>query len=705
MKRLPFLLTSLQKIFRPLGVFWRLFRISFFQILAGVVLPFATYIVFDQGAEILAMMGEDITSTLWEVNRNAWAPFFFVIMNGLAGLAIWWTARSTLAVPRMRRLASLLGRRFGPWFFDWWPRLLGLAPLVIIAAGSLRQISRYHPPSPETVWGLRYLAAMHIAVAALLLGFFIFRRPFMAWLRRTTGWPEWVFDYWPWTLLGIGACSLGVLVVWFGSVSFLQQIGLGAVFSFSAIVSVLSTSILSRFQMKTGIPVFFLLFLLLVVSSLLVDNHLLRKIVREEPPERAAVGAAFEKWAARMLASHPGKEVPCFIVATEGGGIRAAYWTAVVLAGLQEGSLAAGSGARTEGDFASHVFAISGVSGGSIGSAVFAALLADEVPEIDKRSKQILGDDHLAPLISGLCVGEIYQAFSPILLPRTDRATTFEQSMEGSYRKYVEGAMDHRGLGAGLFWREEGKYHVPHLFLNSTLVESGQRIIFSDLAIDRGFIDAKDACDIQSPPEATAWDVPLITAAHASSRFTYSNPPGTLRDGTQCVDAGYFEDSGAATASEIVGTISKIKRVRGDAFRNIKLCVIMISHSSSGSKTAGAAETSSKDLKTKDSATKALLGLRGAIRSIVAPPLTLLQTRSARGTMERLEILEMEDGEKVEVIDFTLTKKSVPFPLGWSLSKEAAKDIGVQMTKDDPKNTEKKERVIGLLSSAEPLAP
>ncbi|MGY3690537.1 hypothetical protein ACVIGA_000617 [Bradyrhizobium sp. USDA 3240] len=60
------------------------------------------------------------------------------------------------------------------------------------------------------------------------------------------------------------------------------------------------------------------------------------------------------------------KPLPAFIVAAEGGGIRAAAMTAIV---LKELSL-------RNPKFADHLFAIVGVSGGSVGAATYAAALA-----------------------------------------------------------------------------------------------------------------------------------------------------------------------------------------------------------------------------------------------------------------------------------------------------------------------------------------
>jgi len=58
---------------------------------------------------------------------------------------------------------------------------------------------------------------------------------------------------------------------------------------------------------------------------------------------------------------------PVFIVSAEGGGIRAAFWTAGLLCAIQD----------EEPGFANHVLGISGVSGGSLGAATFAALVAE----------------------------------------------------------------------------------------------------------------------------------------------------------------------------------------------------------------------------------------------------------------------------------------------------------------------------------------
>src|SRR5262249_40964703 len=96
---------------------------------------------------------------------------------------------------------------------------------------------------------------------------------------------------------------------------------------------------------------------------------------------------------------------PIFLVATEGGGIRASYFTASVLDAIEQ---------KCPG-FAQHVIAISSVSGGSVGAAGFAGQSADTVANTDvpgctlgamkpgaqlTQARNVLATDLLSPLLS-----------------------------------------------------------------------------------------------------------------------------------------------------------------------------------------------------------------------------------------------------------------------------------------------------------------
>jgi hypothetical protein len=105
---------------------------------------------------------------------------------------------------------------------------------------------------------------------------------------------------------------------------------------------------------------------------------------------------------------------------------------------------------------------------------------------------------------------------------------------------------------------------TPALFLNSTMVETGQRTICTNLAVTTGpggaFADAHDLhAHLRSvTPSAGAWqDVRLSTAAHTSARFPVFSPPGRLPSGLRVVDGGYFENSAAATGFELLAGLDE----------------------------------------------------------------------------------------------------------------------------------------------------
>src|SRR5262249_54228877 len=118
---------------------------------------------------------------------------------------------------------------------------------------------------------------------------------------------------------------------------------------------------------------------------------------------------------------------PIFLVATEGGGIRAAYFTATLLAALEERCPA----------FAQHTIAISGVSGGSLGSTIFAALASDHAHNVANQAcsldgrrpgslvhqaRDALSTDLLSPLLGATLFPDALQRMLPARIDRFDRS-------------------------------------------------------------------------------------------------------------------------------------------------------------------------------------------------------------------------------------------------------------------------------------------
>src|SRR5439155_10310858 len=130
-------------------------------------------------------------------------------------------------------------------------------------------------------------------------------------------------------------------------------------------------------------------------------------------------------------------------------------------------------------------------------------------------------------------------------------------------------------------------------------------------------------------------DVPLSTAAHMSARFTYVSPAGRFAtDGTHVVDGGYFENSGAATALDILRQVNNELR-QNAGLRAIIPQIIMISNNplgvASGSRDLTMTKQALKNV-TRSAAAEAAQREPGTfLEDALAPVYALRSTRDARG--------------------------------------------------------------------------
>jgi hypothetical protein len=329
------------------------------------------------------------------------------------------------------------------------------------------------------------------------------------------------------------------------------------------------------------------LLLLAALTSLLRDFHAVRlcgaepcssaphaawssiPTVQDRPTVREAALAWYEQAAAEYR-KDPGKDkdpVPLFIIATAGGGIRAAFWTATVLEKLQDDLKKDGR------SLDKYLFAISGVSGGSVGAMNYIAAL-----NAGARPTDYLKSDFLAPAIASLVFIDTPSNFLPNL-GQSDRGTALERSFEtGS-----GGNLSHSFLS---FFPDKAASRTnwrPALLLNATHQETGRRIIGSNLKIERDtFLDTFDQLELLGS------DMRASTAAHNSARFTYVSPAGKLvpkaglgispkiENRGYVIDGGYFENYGALTALELARSARyEIEKEKGRG--SVKLVILQIS--------------------------------------------------------------------------------------------------------------------------------
>lgn len=431
---------------------------------------------------------------------------------------------------------------------------------------------------------------------------------------------------------------------------------------------------LDLFGLRERVPVFTALLVLAILFSPLNDNHAVRTLEGAPAPQPADLRVLLGEW---MAAQPPGADAyPIYLVNAEGGGIRAAWWTASVLGELQ--------GAIPE--FERRLFSLSGVSGGSLGSAVFAALLAEQraghAVIAKQKAQAILGEDFLAPVAAAMLYPDLVQRVLPFAVPHFDRALALEQAWERAWRAHVPSdrlAEPMAALRAGPGW-------APVLFLNAAWVETGKRIIASQAAISPlDFVDTEDAQAFFAPRALR-----LSTAAHMSARFTYVSPAGTLtRDGAKhgrVVDGGYFENSGATTTLEIALAVNAMALEPGadPRWRKVVPTVIHISNEPRNPRVPE--ETLA------NGAGHPRIAPGTWMPEVLSPLKTLLSTREARGTFAR-ETLRWHVGD-ANYFHFGLCRESANAPLGWVLSSSTRRNMNLQLAGERCQSDDTPPRVI-----------
>jgi hypothetical protein len=272
----------------------------------------------------------------------------------------------------------------------------------------------------------------------------------------------------------------------------------------------------------------------------------------------------FDKWLLARRLPAGSTRIPVVLVAAEGGGIRAAYWTATSLQQLQVVS---------DGAFADSIYAVSGVSGGSLGLAAFLTLRdVSDYPEETKYLvlRSYFFGDFLSPLAWGLLVHDAAKTvFGPLAGSRT-RGDLFEAELAKQWERETETKAMGEGFLARFGDRPDGPPR-PAVFFNATNVESGRRVVLSNIAFDRRTFGEA----IPFFGELHVQDLPLARAIHLGARFPFVSPPATLyltdrrilklweerfrraapaggvRWG-RIVDGGYFENSGTATLRDVL---------------------------------------------------------------------------------------------------------------------------------------------------------
>jgi hypothetical protein len=404
----------------------------------------------------------------------------------------------------------------------------------------------------------------------------------------------------------------------------------------------------------------------------------------KEPPARPRLTDHFKEWLTQVPG---GADSPIFFVAAAGGGLRAAYWTATMLAAADD---------RTCGEFGRHVYAYSGVSGGSLGIAAYLAQrqVWENMHPVDRcqpgrreEMRRMLRRDFLAPVAGSLLFAEMTQRFVPFNYLEDDRGTTLAKAWSTAWDHVFD---DAKGKFDQPFLEVFAPGSSPAVFLNATAVETGRRVLATN--VERPRVPA--AVDLFRPVRGLgALDTAGLTVRDAvlnSARFTYVSPAATVsackepaEDGTcpdytkvwdRLVDGGYFENSGLATLSDVIRTLNASEAKR-------RFIVIVIDNSNESEVACPQRRAADAEANEEPSALEVT-----ALSGFTAPLEALLRVRESRGQLELRRVRAEFNCKEGRLLDWNLfgdhaerteARAAGQEPaLGWFLSQRSVKWIG-----------------------------
>jgi hypothetical protein len=257
--------------------------------------------------------------------------------------------------------------------------------------------------------------------------------------------------------------------------------------------------------------------------------------------KRACFADAAKAW----TAAKPNR--PTLVISAQGGGMYAAAEAALVLSRLQD----------TKPEFYQHIFAISAVSGGSIGTAIYRSALTSCVESrearcVETKADRLLKTPHLSAIVGNL-PADILRRIC-FLCPDADRSDAFKSSLVRT-----------AGLQTDNPYNEDYKPYQPAFLFNTTWMSNAYRVAFAPFSLrsvgDGTLWSFNEAAEDSLTRDQNKFEGTFADAVVASARFPGILPPLALqtKNGKRNFgDGGYADASGVTTAYEVLTRFNQV---------------------------------------------------------------------------------------------------------------------------------------------------
>lgn len=531
------------------------------------------------------------------------------------------------------------------------PRLFSFLPFLIIAYGTYLANS-----------GLSFLVFFYLLLGVGLYYYLVYRRKIIVYLMAKHVPFRFLLDYIPvkndaypaafiiskqrwWLIQRFIILALTFILILLFPIDFSRLIGSCGIVMLAISSWLMFFTLLSLFEHRYKIPFVFIFFMSWIGFSFFNNNHEIRLLKQKTADSRPTLDTYISDWLESK--KKYSDTVKVYLVACEGGGIRAAYWSNEVLSELTIKNPL----------FKENTLAFSSVSGGTLGTVCFN--LSKKCSNNQVASRRIVRDflknDFLSPIMGYAMFPDALQRFLPFPVTNFDRATILEKTWEKSWSS---NCLDFPDLFKNGYLQNEFGLKDntgPLLLFNATHIETGKRILVSPVKFPNNeFYETADLLDI------TGCDVPLSTATLLSARFPYLTPAGLILDKEgkkwgHAGDGGYYENLGISTLLEVY---TRLRVISERQHTPIKVAFVFIRNNKDFNNT--------QPLK--------------SMYEMMAPIEGYLNVWYKSGGYNLNMIKNISLRKEDEILNFALPRfENDIIPLGWSLSKQATDYIDMQV--------------------------